>query len=58
MPGDKTKKNFICSQISWKIISLDELLELDPLTKKQELLDHQRYVFIKGLLHFFNLRKS
>ncbi len=48
--GDRTKKNLFALKLVDKIFSRDELLEIDPLTQKQELCVHPGYLFIKGLL--------
>ena len=53
IPADRTKKNLFALKLIDKLFSREELIELDPSTKKQELLEHPGYLFIKGLLQFF-----
>ncbi|UJR38649.1 hypothetical protein I4U23_031315 [Adineta vaga] len=45
--GDPMKKNLFALKLVDELFSEDELLELDPLTKKNELLSHPSYLFIK-----------
>ncbi|CAF3867587.1 unnamed protein product [Rotaria sordida] len=45
--GDRTKKNLYALKLVDQLFTREELLELDPITKKQELIEHKSYAFIK-----------
>ncbi|CAF0954110.1 unnamed protein product [Adineta steineri] len=47
IPGDRSKKNLYALKLVDKLFTRDELIELDPLTKKNALVEHQSYLFIK-----------
>lgn len=56
--GDPTKKTLFALKLVDELFCEDELIELNPVTKKDELLSHPSYLFIKGLLQlFFNIIK-